>query len=79
MMYSRPEILKPTKVNSENLRFPCIICDDENGNRKHKVFDNIDTLDRHTKALHSKHPCYKAVKNIIRNLRKAVDLGMVRT
>lgn len=76
-LYKEIKILKCTGGISDDFRYPCSICDDENQNNRHKIFDNIDSLERHVRASHSNHASYRAVKLLIKNLRIAIDLGMV--
>jgi len=55
----------------------CVICKHLNGKNKTKIFDNINILDKHIKASHSRHPSYRSVKLLVKNVKIALDLGMV--
>jgi hypothetical protein len=77
VLYKEINILKSTGVSNDNFRYPCSICDDEHKNNRHKIFGNLDTLERHVRASHSDHPSYRAIKLLIKNLRIALDIGML--
>ena len=76
-MYKEIKILKCTGSSRDDFKYPCSICDDEHKNNRHKIFDNLESLERHVRASHSDHPSYRAVKLLIKNLKIALDLGMV--
>ena len=76
-MHKEIRILKTTGTKSDEIGFVCAICKDENGKNRTKIFDNIDSLDKHVKATHSNHPSYNAMKLLIRNLRIGLNLGVI--
>ncbi len=49
---------KKKNVLEVSIRIPCFLCGDD-CKGKPPVFDNLQSLKKHTAKLHSKHPLYK--------------------
>ena len=77
VLYKEVQILKSALERRDNFRYGCSICFDENKGKRYKTFNDIDVFERHVRASHSNHPSYRAVKLLIKNLRIAIDLGLV--
>jgi len=77
-LLSSLESIKVIRAKNSEYRFWCIICHDEKETRhKSKCFHEINSLERHLAKCHADDTKYKAVKKLVKNLKKALEMGVL--
>jgi len=77
-LFSSLESIKVIRAKNSEHRFWCIICNDDNSTRhKSKCFTEINSLERHLAKCHADDTRYKAVKKLVKNLKKALEMGVL--